>query len=143
MQAQTSRSILLEIPTENVPCLGNALHLRDALIQLIENGVKYSPENTPVTVSLKILRDADWVEVSVEDHGIGIEADDQAQLFHPFCRIKRDTNFGKPGIGLGLYIVKKVVDQHDGCVSLQSIPGKGSVFTISLPLNTQGHPYAL
>ncbi|MGC9505327.1 hybrid sensor histidine kinase/response regulator [Baaleninema sp.] len=100
------------------------------LNNLLSNAVKYSPEGG--TVILKAAFEGDRICFQVSDSGIGIAPEEQHRLFEPFHRAK---NVGKiPGTGLGLAIVKRSVDLHGGSISVSSQEGKGTTFTVVLPL---------
>jgi signal transduction histidine kinase len=74
------------------------------------------------------------VEISVQDTGIGIAPEDQAAVFEEFRQVGRDRLKKAEGTGLGLALTKRFVELHGGAIRLQSEPGKGSTFTVSLPL---------
>ncbi len=98
---------------------------------LISNALKYSPPNS--TVLVKLYRHQEFVCLSVTDHGIGISLEEQRTIFHKFCRTYSATKFGAEGLGLGLYITKKLVELHGGVIKLTSQPGCGSTFEASFP----------
>jgi signal transduction histidine kinase len=113
----------------------------DALFQilsnLVENAVKYSPSEQTVRIhankTSKIADGNEWVEVSVEDRGIGIPADRQESVFGRFERFAGKDSPRQKGLGLGLYIAKKLVEAQGGTLSVKSEPGRGSTFTFILP----------
>jgi signal transduction histidine kinase len=105
--------------------------LEEVLINLIDNAIKYSPEGTPVRVTARAV--GDEVEVDVEDRGIGIAPEDVAQLFQKFQRITTPATRDIGGTGLGLYIVKGLVEAHGGRVWVESVPGTGSTFAFTMP----------
>lgn len=106
--------------------------LRRILHNLISNAVKYSPQGSRVDV--RVIRAGDKIRFVVQDEGIGIPAQDQPRLFEFFHRA---ANVGViSGTGLGLYIVKQAVDQHGGTIRIESQEGKGSTFTVELPVRT-------
>lgn len=110
-------------------CMDESL-LRHIISNLLSNAVKYSPEGSPVEFQLR--REDEEVVLSVRDHGIGIPAEDQARLYEAFYRA---SNVGEtPGTGLGLLLVKHCVELHHGRVSLESMVGDGTTFTVRLPL---------
>jgi signal transduction histidine kinase len=126
--ANPSREIHLAAPSP-VPAWGDPQMLELAVGNLIGNAVKYSPEGQPVVVAVG-KRDG-GVAVTVADHGIGIPAEDIPQLFK---RFHRATNArGLPGSGIGLHMVRQIVDLHNGTVSVDSEVGHGSVFSLCLP----------
>lgn len=105
--------------------------IRRVLANLVENAIKYSPPDTTIRLSSK--EDRDWVTIAVEDQGVGISAEDQPMVFTKFYRCK-NSEAEQKGNGLGLYLVKYFVELHDGFVELKSELGKGSVFTVGLPV---------
>ncbi|MCL1472959.1 hybrid sensor histidine kinase/response regulator [Argonema antarcticum] len=105
--------------------------LRHILTNLLSNAIKYSPQNSPVQFQL-LCQDGQAV-FQIRDAGIGINPEDEKQLFEMF---HRGTNVGNiSGTGLGLTIVKKSVDLHQGQIAVESEPGVGTTFTVTLPLN--------
>jgi two-component system, NtrC family, sensor histidine kinase KinB len=105
--------------------------LERILANLLTNALKYSPPTTPVIISAEQV-DRE-IHISVADRGKGISPEDQPQLFDRFFRA-RDAG-RKTGIGLGLFITRKLVEAHGGRVWVKSEPGKGSVFTFALPIS--------
>lgn len=105
--------------------------IRRVLANLVENAIKYSPPDTRIRLSSK--EDRDWVTIAVEDEGVGISPEDQPMVFTKFYRCK-NSEAEQKGNGLGLYLVKYFVELHDGFVELKSELGKGSVFTVGLPV---------
>ncbi|MBU1238930.1 histidine kinase, partial [Myxococcota bacterium] len=98
---------------------------------LVSNAVKYNRDQGQVRVSLT-HDGADAVRISVMDTGLGMEPEDCARLFNEFVRIKNDETRNIPGSGLGLSIVKKLAHLYGGEVSVTSVPGEGSTFTVVL-----------
>jgi PAS domain S-box-containing protein len=116
---------------------GDAALLRRAVTNLVDNAIKYTPNNGIVTVGLAVRQDGAGEEravIRVTDTGVGIAPDDQARLFEKFYRIKRRGAPNISGTGLGLAIVKSVVERHEGKVWIDSQLHEGSTFYISLPL---------
>ncbi|MHA6847141.1 CHASE2 domain-containing protein [Ralstonia syzygii] len=102
-----------------------------ALVNLVNNAIKFSPRGTTVTVAVR--EEADAFAVSVADQGVGMAAEDQAQLFRPFRRLHEAVADAPSGSGLGLVFVKTVVERHGGRIAVQSAPGHGATFTLWLP----------
>jgi signal transduction histidine kinase len=102
------------------------------LTNLIENAVKYSPEDRVVKVSTR--EDGSWIVVEVKDHGFGMDEADVQNVFTKFYRGKNPATINIKGSGLGLYLVKYFVELHNGQISVESELGKGSIFTVRLPL---------
>ncbi len=108
------------------------LRIRQVLTNLIDNAIKYSPENTTVTVTLtQTLSNA---VVTVADQGIGISAEHLPHLFERFYRVDKARSRQAGGTGLGLSIVKQIIDQHGGTIEVKSVENKGTTFTVTLPL---------
>lgn len=105
-----------------------------AVRNLVDNAVAYSADGTRVGVGLR--REAGLVEISVSDQGIGIAATDQDRIFERFYRVDPARSRATGGTGLGLSIVKHVAANHGGEVTLWSMPGQGSTFTLRLPEST-------
>jgi signal transduction histidine kinase len=103
-----------------------------ALLNLLDNAVKYSNGAPEIEVSLK--RQGRSALLSVRDHGSGIPASEQERIFDLFYRGNDAIVQGVKGSGLGLTLVKHIVDAHGGRVHLKSKPGEGSMFTIELPV---------
>jgi signal transduction histidine kinase len=104
--------------------------LRHILENLLSNAAKYSAEGSEIRIAVE--RQQEQAVIEVEDRGIGIPAADQSRLFETFHRASNVEN--RPGTGLGLSIVRKSVDLHGGDISFASSTGKGTRFTVRLPL---------
>ncbi len=104
------------------------------ILNLLSNARKYAPKNSRITV--KVGRQQDEAVISIADRGVGIPPEKLAHIFDRFYRVPEvDVQTGSSaGVGLGLYIAKKIVEQHNGRISAASSPGEGSTFTIYLPL---------
>ena len=113
--------------------------MRQVLINLLNNAVKFTAKGGLVTLSvrLKLLevdgRQGNWLCFSVTDTGIGIDSADRSKLFQPFIQLDSSLNRKYPGSGLGLVLVKQIVELHGGDVTLDSEVGVGSCFTVILP----------
>ncbi|HXY03666.1 MAG TPA: HAMP domain-containing sensor histidine kinase [Terriglobales bacterium] len=104
-----------------------------SLLNLVNNALKYSQDQKFIGVSL--FRDNGSVKLEVEDHGIGIPAHEQAKIFEKFYRVGDPLVHNTKGSGLGLSLVRHIVQAHGGDVVVDSSPGRGSKFTITLPVN--------
>lgn len=124
---------LVRDPVEALPAIFvDEAYLRQALINLIDNAIKYSNSGTTVTVTTKSVTGG-WIEFSVKDHGIGMTEADQSKLFTEFFRSEEARQFAHEGTGLGLVIVKKIIEEFGGELTVKSSLHKGSTFTVKLP----------
>ena len=111
---------------------GNSDLLQMALFNLIENGIKYSlPINNQPIIQIMLSQIDKKIEVSIQDFGIGILESEQNQIFQKFYRIGDENTRTTKGSGLGLYIVKSILDLHEAKIKLNSEPGKGSTFALT------------
>jgi signal transduction histidine kinase len=106
--------------------------IRQVFSNLIENAIKYSPENSKV--SIKTKEENDFICVDFSDEGPGIPEEEQQHLFLKFFRSKSVKNSNIKGFGLGLYLAKYFIELHKGHIIITSTPGKGSTFTVKLPI---------
>ena len=134
MKANARGIALADVGDRGLGVHGDEDLLITAIRNLLENAVAYSPERTRVVVTTR--RAADRVEISVEDQGIGIPARDLQRIFERFYRVDPARSRATGGTGLGLAIVKHVMAAHGGTVTVRSVEGAGSTFTISLPLRS-------
>lgn len=115
-------------------------HLSEIVLNVISNAIKYTGQNGKIDCCLtqKPHEDADWcyMEISIADNGIGMSEEFQAHIFESFSREHSSTISGIEGTGLGMGIVKNLVDLMHGMIEIQSSPGKGSTFTICIPCRT-------
>ena len=130
------RQITLRFESEPVPfVLGDAQWLKQALINLLDNALRYTPSGGSVIVRLQAV--GQEVAVAVEDTGHGIEPENIPHLFERFYRTDWARAKDSAGTGLGLPIVKEIMDAHGGSISVTSEVNKGSVFTLRLPALAQ------
>ncbi len=116
----------------DLPALqADAQLLAQAISNLLSNAIKYSPSNTEVVVTAE--RRQNQLAISVRDQGFGIPPEAQERIFEKFFRLERDASSNVVGTGLGLSLVKEIVEQHGGQITVESAPGAGSTFTILLP----------
>ena len=128
------RKLVLEVPAQIPPILADRGALEDALLNLLTNAHKYSPLDQPIAVRASF--DRQHVHVAVEDHGIGIARNEHHRVFDKFYRSDDRLSRSIEGSGLGLAIVQHVAQGHHGKISLRSAPGRGSTFTLSIPIAT-------
>ena len=134
MKANARGITLADAGDRGLGVLGDEDLLLTAIRNLLENAVAYSPERTRVLVTTR--RDGDRVEISVEDQGIGIPERDLQRIFERFYRVDPARSRATGGTGLGLAIVKHVTAAHGGALTVRSVEGAGSTFTLSLPLRS-------
>lgn len=129
-----SKNIAVEFKPEVKTCELNIdnIKIEQVLNNLISNAIKFSNPNSVVQVGVKL--DDGWVTVFVEDHGPGIPEKEQQKLFQPFARTSVKSTAGEKSTGLGLSIVKRIIESHDGKIWVESEVGKGSKFCFALKL---------
>jgi signal transduction histidine kinase len=126
-----ARRILVDLDPGLPALRADHAKLEEVFINLIDNAVKYSPEHTPIRITA--TASGEDVEVSISDRGFGIAPEDVANLFQKFQRITTHETRDIAGTGLGLYIVKGLVEAHGGRVWVTSTPGAGSTFAFTVP----------
>ncbi|HEY8540862.1 MAG TPA: HAMP domain-containing sensor histidine kinase, partial [Pseudothermotoga sp.] len=131
-----SKNVRLECDvSEPIFILADRKRIRQVLINLVSNGVKYSKENGNdkfVKISTKI--DNAFVIISISDNGIGIPEEYQQKVFEKFFRVGSALDYRTEGAGIGLTITKEIVELHGGRIWLESKVNDGSVFYVQLPL---------
>ena len=136
----TSHELSLETPASEVPVFGDIDRLMTIITNLLENAVKYSPDGGRVRCI--VSADAQAAHLGVIDSGVGIDADDIPRLFNRFERLQNRKTSHVGGTGLGLYLSRELARQHGGDIEVQSQPGAGSTFTLTLPLTRPVHDAA-
>jgi two-component system OmpR family sensor kinase len=130
-----ARSINLCLgPVEPVSARGDYAHLRRLLLNLVDNGIKYTPRGGNVILSLQ--SSGGWASIRVEDTGIGISVEERGRIFQRFYRSAEARSRGEGGAGLGLCIVKSIAEAHGGKIEVESTPGRASTFTVFLPIQS-------
>lgn len=131
----------LNLPEQSVQMDGDRTKIIQAVTNLVSNAIKYTDEGT-VTITLNVMASpsgnsgVQWAHISVTDTGIGISPEDRQRLFTKFTQLDSGADRKIGGTGLGLVITSQLVDLHGGGIDVESEPGKGSTFTIRLPLST-------
>ncbi len=132
--AHPGRSIMLELPEEEAPVLGDADRIGQVITNYLSNALKYSGEEKPVMVLLRL--DGQRARVAVRDEGPGVPPEEQGPIWDRFYRspgAEHQSGSGV-GLGLGLHISKTIVERHGGQVGVESVPGAGATFWFTLPL---------
>jgi signal transduction histidine kinase len=122
----------LEVAPELDTMVADERKLKQVVVNLLTNAVKFTPDGG--TVSLRAARENGEVRLSVHDTGIGIAREDQERIFEEFQQATHRGDQSREGTGLGLTLSKRMVELHGGTLSVSSTPGKGSTFTVALPL---------
>ncbi len=132
--------VMLQGPQQALPPIRvDADAIAQALSNLLDNAFKYG--NGAQRIEVRLSRREKWIEISVKDQGVGIAREEQDKIFERFHRVGTGLIHGVKGSGLGLSIVQHIVEAHHGRVAVESKPGTGSTFTISLPI-AEGAPDA-
>jgi signal transduction histidine kinase len=129
------RVITVNVPEDVPEVEGDAEKLKQVLLNLTSNAIKYSPNGEPVELTVRyepVTRD---LHFAVTDHGMGIAARDRTKLFTSFARVRNEQTESIRGTGLGLYICRKLVEAMGGDIWFDSTLGQGSTFTFTLPLD--------
>jgi PAS domain S-box-containing protein len=128
---QAGLTVRLEIAPDLPPVSGGPIYLRRVVDNLLDNAIKFTPAGGTVTVRLQ--RQDDRAILQVADNGIGIPPDEQKHIFERFYQVDGTAHRRYGGAGIGLALVKEIVEAYDGTVGVESRPGEGSTFTITLP----------
>lgn len=126
------KRVRLETKLAEVEILADAPRLEQVIVNLIDNAIKYTDEGT---VQVTVQREADRALFIVKDTGIGIPEEALPRLFERFYRVDKARSRGTGGTGLGLSIVEKIVSKHGGYIKVESASGKGSTFSVYLPMD--------
>jgi two-component system phosphate regulon sensor histidine kinase PhoR len=130
-----NRELVLDTDLPDITVQADSMRIRQVLTNLVGNAIKYSPQETRVTVSLAIVETDGQREalVAVDDEGSGIPPEQQSKLFQRYSRVSKNRRRIE-GLGLGLYISRKFVQLHGGRIWTESVEGEGSTFYFTLPI---------
>jgi len=135
-RTQTTRhEIRVEFPPDFPPIPGDERRLGQVLSNLLSNAIKYSPNGGTITLGGEVATDA--VRVWVSDQGVGLRPGQQEMIFDRFYRADNALTRETQGVGLGLYIVRSIIEAHGGRIWAESEPGEGTTFTFELPLSRE------
>ncbi|HLH74717.1 MAG TPA: heavy metal sensor histidine kinase, partial [Chloroflexota bacterium] len=135
-----SRQLTLKFDsTDSVVVRGDQTRLAQLLVNLVDNGLKYTPAGG--IVSIAVRRQGDYAHVEVTDTGVGIPPEHLPHLFERFYRVDKARSRATGGTGLGLAISRWIAETHGGTISVASEPGRGSTFTVTLPVLTASDAY--
>jgi PAS domain S-box-containing protein len=127
-----TRSIRMMVDAGDAIVVADPDRMRQVIDNLLSNALKYSAEGTNIDLEVEVV--GSEMLTSVSDHGIGIPRDEIPQLFERFHRARNVSSRYYGGLGLGLYIARAIIESHDGTISVQSVEGQGSTFTMRLPV---------
>jgi len=128
--ASTSHTLVLNVPDSQVPVRCDPFRIEQVLNNLISNAIKYSPAGGNIELSLE--ESPDDVQFQVSDQGMGIPEEELPYIFEPFRRVK-SAKADIPGVGLGLSVVRRIIQAHSGRIEVHSLLGKGTTFRVHLP----------
>jgi len=132
-EANPGRALDLALPATLPAVDGDASLLRRLVANLLDNAAKYSEPPAPVTLAAAAREGG--VELEVRDRGIGIDAADLSRVFTPFFRTDRSRARGTGGVGMGLALARRIAEAHGGTIAVESPPGEGTTFRVSIPTN--------
>jgi len=127
----TRHTLRLQAPRRPLIGWWDSGRLAQVLANLLANAIKYSPSGGEIRCRVEAA--GGEVRVAVVDGGIGISSAALPRLFEPFYRAESGLAGGIPGVGLGLYVSRRLVEAHGGCIAVESVVGQGSSFTVTLP----------
>jgi signal transduction histidine kinase len=119
--------------SEKLEINADKMKMKQIMYNLLSNAIKFTPENAKVRFDSKIMNGN--VQISISDNGIGISREHQKAIFDPFKQVSSAANRTHGGTGLGLAIAKYYVEMHSGEIHVESEVGKGSTFTIKIPID--------
>jgi two-component system sensor histidine kinase CiaH len=127
------KKINIAVKVPEIIIKGDKTSLAEVFLILLDNAIKYGRDNSQISISAEKV--VTKVKVSIKDQGIGIPKSDLPHIFERFFRADKSRSLVE-GYGLGLSIAKKIIEDHKGTISALSTVGKGSIFSVELPLNT-------
>lgn len=124
---------ILDLPEEPVFMHIDSAGIEQVINNLLDNAIKHSPKDQPVWIKLELDEDGSHTIITLKDRGLGFVMDESEQLFERFAQGKNATKTHPGSLGIGLYICKRIVEEHRGSIELRSIPHEGTVVTVKLP----------
>ena len=134
--------LIEELPSEPIEAFVDADAIEQVLVNLLSNAVKYMGDagERPRTVNVSFSRNGTYAVIRIADTGVGMSEEDRVHIFERFWRADNAHVRAVAGSGLGLTLVKHIVEAHDGSITVDSVLGKGSTFAVTLPLSVGGQP---
>jgi len=132
--SHTGGSIFTQIEAVDSAIFVDETNFQNVIYNLLDNAVKYRKQNEPLNIYIRTWNDDESLYLSIEDTGLGIKKENLKRIFDKFYRVHTGNVHDAKGFGLGLAYVKKIVELHDGDISVESELGKGTKFTIKLPI---------
>jgi two-component system phosphate regulon sensor histidine kinase PhoR len=129
-------SMQLDLLAKNDTLEGDEIHVNNLLRNLIENAIKYSKEDVPIQLEISTKNVGKNIVIKIADNGIGMNKETSSRIFEKFYRAHTGNVHNVKGFGLGLSYVKSMTKAHHGKIKVESVLGKGSVFTVEFPLPT-------
>lgn len=133
-QTASKHAIILHNEFEG-KVLADKDRIAQVLLNLLTNAIKYSPDSD--SIELLVDNNKESATITVKDRGIGIDSRDHMRIFERFYRAEGKSEQTFPGFGIGLFIASEIIQRHNGSISVQSEKGKGSVFTVSIPIKSE------
>lgn len=130
---ERGHQLIVQVPSEKLCVLADPTRITQALVNLLSNAAKYTERGGTITIGAQVVKCA--IELSIRDTGIGIREDQLRIIFNVFTQLQGTSDQTQSGLGIGLALVRQLVEMHGGCITAHSQgPGKGSEFVIRLPL---------
>lgn len=137
MAQQKNQDLQYSPPTETIILQADARRLKQILVNLLGNAIKFTPRNGELGLEVQTNKTEHFVKLTVWDKGLGIEPENLQKLFKPFVQIDGSLAREYPGTGLGLVLVRHLTEMHNGRIEVESLIGEGSRFTVVLPWSPQ------
>jgi two-component system phosphate regulon sensor histidine kinase PhoR len=132
--SHTGGRVFTQIEAVDSAIFVDETNFQNVIYNLLDNAVKYRKQDEPLNIYMRTWNDDEWLYLSIEDTGLGIKKENLKRIFEKFYRVHTGNVHDAKGFGLGLAYVKKIVELHDGSITAESELGKGTKFTIKLPI---------
>ena len=132
--SHTGGKITLEVEAIDSAIYVDEVHFQNAITNLMDNAVKYRKPDEPINIHIRTWNEGNRLLFSIADNGLGIKRENVKKIFDKFYRVHTGNVHDVKGFGLGLAYVKKIINLHDGTIRCESEVGKGTKFTVSLPI---------